>query len=258
MKGKKLKGEEVIKMCEGKRNIRRAFWRKERNGFTLIELLVVVAIIAILAAMLLPALNRTREKARQAVCMNNLKQIGIAIHMYIQDYDGYILPYFNGWRCWCDLVAKYLYNRDYAGVNPIYQKPLDLLYCPTLKGLGYKSNSAPVSGYWTNYVVNKDVMSYNPPMKLSKIKKPGRTLVMCDTKPSGSPPNRAVTLDWHGNLWAGYGSCAVGWVHGSPSPHSGRGGFCNVLFVDGHVEGKEDPGDLKWLDVARNGNDLWE
>ncbi len=63
---------------------------KRRIGFTLIELLVVIAIIAILAAILFPVFARAREKARGASCLSNLKQIGLSLHMYCQDYDGYI------------------------------------------------------------------------------------------------------------------------------------------------------------------------
>ncbi|MCX7706281.1 MAG: type II secretion system GspH family protein, partial [bacterium] len=58
-----------------------------KKGFTLIELLVVIAIVALLASMLLPVLSRAREKARTQVCASNLKQIGLAIYMYAQDYD---------------------------------------------------------------------------------------------------------------------------------------------------------------------------
>ena len=60
---------------------------ERRGGFTLIELLVVIAIIAILAAVLFPVFAQAREKARQAACLSNLKQIGMGLQMYAQDHD---------------------------------------------------------------------------------------------------------------------------------------------------------------------------
>ncbi|MCM8829090.1 MAG: DUF1559 domain-containing protein [Candidatus Omnitrophica bacterium] len=68
----------------------------KKNGFTLIELLVVIAIIAILAAMLLPVLSRAREQARMSTCIANLKQIGLAVNMYLTDYNEYWFPYLSG------------------------------------------------------------------------------------------------------------------------------------------------------------------
>lgn len=81
-----------------------------RNAFTLIELLVVITIIAILAAILFPVFARAREKARQVACYGNLRQIGMAFQMYLQDNDGYFPPvawtFGRGGR-WLRFVLRY-------------------------------------------------------------------------------------------------------------------------------------------------------
>ena len=64
---------------------------RKANAFTLIELLVVIAIIAILAAILFPVFAQAREKARSASCLSNMKQLGLALNMYQQDYDGTLM-----------------------------------------------------------------------------------------------------------------------------------------------------------------------
>ncbi|MCC7495205.1 MAG: DUF1559 domain-containing protein [Fimbriimonadaceae bacterium] len=90
---------------------------QRKRGFTLIELLVVIAIIAILAAILFPVFAKAREKARQASCLSNTKQISIAFLQYAQDYDErmpyqvtWVLPsYATGWS-WPDRISPYIKN----------------------------------------------------------------------------------------------------------------------------------------------------
>jgi prepilin-type N-terminal cleavage/methylation domain-containing protein/prepilin-type processing-associated H-X9-DG protein len=97
--GKPLRGQDTWRGGSGILTGARVFgdpastgsaWRRRRRGFTLVELLVVIAIVAILASLLLPVLTSAKARGRSAVCISNLRQIGVAVHAYASDHEGSI------------------------------------------------------------------------------------------------------------------------------------------------------------------------
>lgn len=211
--------------------------------FTIIELLVVIAIICILAALLLPALNSAREKGRQAYCNNNLKTIGMVNVAYMDDYDGYIPSYNNGYSlapysAWLNYAALDYHMRKIGGAkNDWYPYRYTMASNPTL----YFSNRTK-SGCWTcpstppiprdwgmdygeNQVIgssayNTTVNDIAKKMKLfkaDKIKRASSILFWSESM--------AYHIDWHEN---------------TPTKPQGinfrHRNIANLLMFDGHTE----------------------
>src|ERR1051326_7786658 len=119
--------------------------RKQINGFTLIELLVVVAIIAILAALLLPALQGAKESARTAKCLSNLKQMGVAALMYVDDNSGKCIDLGGPW--WDPSTDSQIVvpgTREARWLDKLYpyvSRNIEVLRCPSrLNSIGYLMN----------------------------------------------------------------------------------------------------------------------
>jgi prepilin-type N-terminal cleavage/methylation domain-containing protein/prepilin-type processing-associated H-X9-DG protein len=176
-----------------------------RKGFTLIELLVVIAIIAILAAILFPVFAQAREKARQATCINNEKQIGLALTMYEGDYDG-TMPLSNSygnyntgltvelstyltraqstmgtgaadtagvWHCPDDSISP-LYGAANSTLNPPPGNLIHQTYAPVI---GYGSNQ----GAWPNNFTLTNGSSYIAGRPDASFPDPSGTFTMVET-----------------------------------------------------------------------------
>jgi len=178
-----------------------------KRGFTLIELLVVIAIIALLSSILFPVFSRARERARAATCISNLKQIGLAMSMYAQDYDGYS-PHPKAAKWWTQI----LYEGKYAPAPIVGQA--SVFVCPSYAPYVWQDNSSTYGFRYANNAYNIDAY-------------PNQSSVIIVVDSINAP-----NLMQRGS----YYHATDGGLTRARAVHLRHSGMANVLFLDWHAK----------------------
>jgi len=218
-----------------------------RQGFTLIELLVVVAIISILAAILFPVFARARESARRTSCLSNLKQIGLAAMMYVQDYDEKYpwdkstdtytsasdMPDGQFWLSSQNLIWPQL-------LYP-YTKSENMFWCPSQSGA-----AAATTPSIANYGANTEIIGApGSQLSMAAITSPSTIYLIMDAGIYYMEPKRAkksnLTVEYLPGMGEGGGVCDAtrippGSGHYSDCNHGRHFDGVNVIFADGHAK----------------------